>query len=78
MSNKASLVMVFRFGAGQQDFRQLGPDLGIGQIRSPFFGHDDNIPRRQHLFVASEKLPEKALNAIALKGIAHLAPRHQT
>jgi hypothetical protein len=28
--------------------------------------------------VASKKLPEKTLNAVALKGLAHLAPRHQT
>jgi hypothetical protein len=78
MSKRASLVMVFRFGAGQQHFRQLGPDLIIRQIRSPFFSHDDNIPGRQHLFVATEKLPEQALYAVALKGLAHLAPGHQT
>jgi hypothetical protein len=70
--------MVVRAPAGQQDFGQLGLHLGIGQSRSPFFGHDDNIPRRQALFVASKKLPEQPLDAVALKGLAHLAPRHQT
>jgi hypothetical protein len=66
-----------RFGAGLQDLQQLGPDLGIRQIRSPFFGHDNNISGRQHLFVAPEKLPEQALYAVALKGLAHLASGHQ-
>jgi hypothetical protein len=78
MSTRASLVMVYSTGAGQQDFGQLGLHLGIGQIRSPFLGHDDNIPGRQHLFMASKKLPKQAFYAVALKGLAYLAPRHQT
>jgi hypothetical protein len=65
------------FGAGRQDLQELGPDLCICQIRSPFFGHDNNIPGRQHLLVASKKLPEQALYAVALKGLAHLASGHQ-
>ena len=78
MSTRASLVMVVLAGVGKQDFGQLGPHLGISQIRSPFLGHDDNIPRRQALFVAPEKLPDKAPYAVALKGFTHLASRHQT
>jgi hypothetical protein len=70
--------MVSSTDAGQQDFGQLGLHLGIGQIRSPFLGHDDNIPRRQGFFVAPEKLPQQAFYAVALKGLAYLAPRHQT
>jgi hypothetical protein len=70
--------MMISLGAGNEDFRQLGLHLGISQIRSPFFGHDNNIPRRQDLFVASEKLPEKAFYAVTLKGLAYLAPGHQT
>jgi hypothetical protein len=69
--------MVVSFGAGEQDPSQLGLHLGIGQIRSPFFGHDDNIPRGQDLFVAPEKLPQEALYPVAATGFAHLAPRHQ-
>jgi hypothetical protein len=78
MSPRATLVMVILAGVGKQDSGQLGPHLGISQIRSPFLGHDDNIPRRQALFVAPEKLPEEALYTVALKGLTHLAPRHQT
>jgi hypothetical protein len=78
MSTRASLVMVVSSRAGKQDFGQLGLHLVIRQIRSPFFGHNNDIPRRQNLFVASEKLSKEALYAVALKGLAHLAPRHQT
>lgn len=45
MSPRASLVMVVSVGAGEQDSGQLGLNLSIGQIRSPFFGHDDYVSR---------------------------------
>jgi len=77
MIARASLVMVISSGAGEQDFCQLGLHLGVGQIRSPFFGHDDNIARRQNLFVATEKLPQKALHPVAATGFPHLATRYQ-
>ena len=77
MSTRASLVMVLSLGAGQQDFRQFVLHLGIGQIRSPFFGHDDDVPRRQELFVAPEKFSQEALHPVAATGFAHLAPRDQ-
>jgi len=69
--------MSIRVGAGEQDSGQLGLHLGIGQIRSPFFGHDDNVPGRHQPLVASEKLPEEALHPVAPTGFAYLASRHQ-
>ncbi len=69
--------MLVSLGAGEQDSRQLGLHLGIRQIRRPFFGHDDNVLRRQKLLVAPEKLPEEALHPVAAVGFTHLAPRHQ-
>ena len=77
MSPRASLVMSIRLGAREQDSSQLGLHLGIGQIGSPFLGHDDNVPGRKQLLVAAEKLPEEALHPVAPTGFAHLAPRHQ-
>jgi|WetSurMetagenome_2_1015567.scaffolds.fasta_scaffold794104_1 hypothetical protein len=77
MSTRATLVMVIRWGAGHEKPGQLGLHLGVGQIGSPFFGHDDNVHRRQESFVAPEKLPEQALHPVAPMGLAHLAPRHQ-
>jgi hypothetical protein len=77
MSPRASLVMVVSGGAAKQDSGQLGLHLGISQIRSPFLGHDDQVPRRQALLVASKKFPQEALDPVAPGGFAHLAPRHQ-
>ena len=78
MSPRASLVMGINVGAGKQDSGQLGLHLGICQIRGPFFSHNDYIPRRQPVFVASEKLPQQPFDPIALEGLARLAPRHQS
>ncbi len=69
--------MMVGLGAADENPGQFGLHLGIGQIRGPFFGHDNNIPRRQELLVAPEKLPEEALHPVAAAGIAHLASRHQ-
>ena len=77
MSPKANLVMVVSRGAGEQDSGQLGLHLGISQIRSPFFGHNDNVPRWQDLLVASKKLSQEALDPVAPEGFAHLATRYQ-
>ena len=78
MSPRASLVIGVRVGAGQQDLGQLGLHLGVCQIRGPFFSHNNYIPRRQPVFVASEKLPQQSFDPIALEGLARLAPRHQS
>ena len=64
-------------GAADEYIGQFGLHLGIGQIRGPFFSHDNDIPRRQELPVAPEKLPEEALHPVAAAGLAHLASRHQ-
>ena len=77
MSPRASLVMFITVGAGEQDSSQLGLHLGIGQIRSPFFCHDDNVPGRQKLLVTAEKLPQETFHPVALAGLPHLAARHQ-
>lgn len=69
--------MLVRIGAGEQDSCQLGLHLGVGQIRSPFFCHDDDVPRGQEPFVESEKFPEQAFYPVAPEGFPHLAPRHQ-
>jgi hypothetical protein len=78
MSPKASLVMVVSVGAGEQNLGQLGLHLSKSQIRGPFLGHDNYVPPRQPLFVASEKLPQEPLDPVAPEGLAHLAPHHQT
>lgn len=77
MSPRATLVMTVNLPAPGQDFEQLDFHLVIGQVRSPFLGHDDDISRRQAVFVAAKKLPEEALHPVAPGGFAHLASGHQ-
>lgn len=70
--------MMVSVGAGEQNPGQLGLHLARGQIRGPFLGHDNNVPPRQPLFVAAEKLPEEPLDPVAPEGLANFTPHHQT
>lgn len=69
--------MTVNLSALDQDLQQFGFHLVIAQIRSPFLGHDDDISRRQVVFVAPKKLPEEAFHPVAPGGFAHLPPRYQ-
>jgi hypothetical protein len=69
--------MTVNLPAPDQDLEQLGFHLVIGQIGRPLFGHNDDISRRQAVFVAAKKLPEEALHPVAPGGLAHLASGHQ-
>ena len=64
-------------GPGEQQPAQLLFDLMISQSRSPFLGHDDQVKGGQSGLVAAKKLPEQALDAIALYRFSQAPGNHQ-
>jgi hypothetical protein len=58
--------MGFISGTGQQKPAQFLFDLMVHQLRSPFFGHDDQVDDRQLRTMAAKKFPEQALYPVPL------------
>jgi hypothetical protein len=69
--------MGFLPGPGEQQPAQLLFDLMILQSRSPFLGHDHQVEGGQSGSVAAKKLPEQALDAIALDRFSQAPGSHQ-
>jgi hypothetical protein len=64
-------------GRREQQPAQLLFDLVICQSRRPFLGHDHQVKGRQSGLVAPKKLPEQALDAVALDRFSQAPGNHQ-
>ena len=62
---------------GEQQPAQLLFHLMICQSLRPFLGHDHQVKGGQSGLVAAKKLPEQALDAIALDRFSHSPGGHQ-
>jgi len=69
--------MGFLPGPGEQQPAQLLFDLMVSQSLCPFLGHDHQVKGGQSGLVAAKKLPEQALDAIALDRFSHAPGSHQ-
>jgi hypothetical protein len=64
-------------GPGEQQPAQLLFDLMICQSRRPFLGHDHQVKGGQSGLVAAKKLPEQALDPVALDRFSQAPGNHQ-
>jgi len=64
-------------GPGEQQPAQLLFDLMICQSLRPFLGHDHQVKGGQSGLVAAKKLPEQALDAVALDRFSQAPANHQ-